>query len=149
VLISPQDVRFNGGLIHIIDSILVFPENITATSLAAGLTSLVGAVREADFQWDEWENATFFAPNNEAFQAVSSDLANMTKEELHTTLMYHVINDTLPIYTTTIDHADWVTTTGTNITFTFADDGTIFVNSAAIVQPNILVANGVVHVIDK
>ena len=63
--------------------------------------------------------------------------------------MYHVINDTLPIYTTTIDHADWITTTGTNITFTLASDGTIFVNSAAIVQPNILVANGVVHVVDK
>ena len=28
-------------------------------------------------------------------------------------------------------------------------DGTIFVNSAKVVTPNVLFANGVVHVIDK
>ncbi|KAJ5111456.1 hypothetical protein N7532_001991 [Penicillium argentinense] len=117
-LVDP-DIGFDGGLIHTIDSMLVIPRNVTETSLAAGLTSLVGAVRVAEFQWNEWRNATYFAPNNEAFRAVSSVLANMTKEELHTTLMYHVINDTLPIYTTRISHADWITTTGTNITFTW------------------------------
>lgn len=144
-----QDIRFDGGLVHVVDSVLVIPANITATSIAAGLTSHVGAVEDASFKWDEWSNSTFFVPNNQGFQVVGSVLMDMTPEELHTILMYHVINDTTPIYTPEIDHADWITTTDTNVTFNFTADSTIFVNSAAIVQANILVANGVIHIIDK
>jgi len=40
------------------------------------------------------------------------------------------------------------TMNGMNLTIT-VDNGTVFVNSAKVVTPNILVANGVVHVIDK
>jgi uncharacterized surface protein with fasciclin (FAS1) repeats len=144
-----QDIRFNGGLVHIVDNVLVIPADVTATSLAAGLTSHVGAVEDADFMWNEWSNSTFFVPNNEAFRTVGSAFTDMTTKELHTVLMYHVINDTTPIYTCRIDHPDWITTTGTNVTFNFTADATIFVNSAAIIQPNILVANGVIHIIDK
>lgn len=37
---------------------------------------------------------------------------------------------------------------GGNLTVTIVD-GDVFVNSAKVVTPNVLVANGVVHVIDK
>ena len=37
---------------------------------------------------------------------------------------------------------------GETLTITI-DNGTVFVNSAQVVTPNVLVANGVVHVIDK
>jgi uncharacterized surface protein with fasciclin (FAS1) repeats len=37
---------------------------------------------------------------------------------------------------------------GGNVTIT-VENGTVFVNSAKVVTPNVLVANGVVHVIDR
>jgi hypothetical protein len=36
---------------------------------------------------------------------------------------------------------------GENVTIT-VENGTVFVNSAKVITPNVLVANGVVHVID-
>ncbi|KIX04028.1 uncharacterized protein Z518_07581 [Rhinocladiella mackenziei CBS 650.93] len=144
-----SDIHFANGLIHIIDDALVIPPSVTDAALAAGLTSLVGAVSNASFAWTQWSNNTFFTPTNDAFESVASALTNLSPDELHTILMYHVINDTVPIYTSRIDHENWITTTGTNITFNITADGIIFVNSAAIVQANILVANGVMHVIDN
>lgn len=127
----------------------MIPPSVEEAALAAGLTALVGAVSEASFDWTSWSNNTFFAPTNIAFQSVAGALSDLSEEELRTILMYHVINDTVPIYTSDIDHEDWITTTGTNVTITVGDDGEIFVNSAMIVNANILVANGVLHVIDK
>ena len=40
------------------------------------------------------------------------------------------------------------TMAGNNVTISI-DNGTVFVNSAKVILPDVLVANGVVHVIDK
>jgi uncharacterized surface protein with fasciclin (FAS1) repeats len=63
-------------------------------------------------------------------------------------LSYHVINGTVG-YSTDIANGTILTAmNGDNISVTI-DNGTIFVDSAKVVVPNILVANGVVYVIDK
>lgn len=41
------------------------------------------------------------------------------------------------------------TLNGANLTITIGDEGDIFVNSARVTTANVLVANGVVHVIDE
>ena len=38
---------------------------------------------------------------------------------------------------------------GPNLMITLGDDGSVFVNSAKVIIPDVLVANGVVHVIDN
>lgn len=150
-IITQPDIAFSSGFIHIISNPLTIPANITTTALRANLTSLVGATQLSTFPWDNWSNATFFAPTNLAFSRVGSALTDLSPEELHTIMMYHVINDTTPVYTSRIDHAEWISTTGTNVTWTYPiEEGeTIFINEAAIVVPDVLVAGGVMHVIDK
>lgn len=149
--VTEADIPFSSGYIHVIDGPLTIPANITTTAIYSNLTSLVGATELAAFPWDNWSNATFFAPTNEAFSRVGSALTDLSQDELHTIMMYHVINDTTPVYTSRIDHAEWISTTGTNVTWTYPIEqgDTIYINEAAIIVPDVIVAGGVMHVLDK
>lgn len=46
--VTTADVEFDGGLVHIIDSVLTIPQSDSATALAANLTALAGALTQAD-----------------------------------------------------------------------------------------------------
>jgi uncharacterized surface protein with fasciclin (FAS1) repeats len=147
-------VNFTGGVIHIIDRLLVLPETATDTLSAAGLSSLRGALNATDL-FDTVNNTpdiTIFAPNNEAFQSIGSALPNLTTEQITDILTYHVVvggNGTGPGYSSTLENGTTLTTAnGEDLTITIGDSG-IFVNSARVVASDILIANGVVHVIDE
>lgn len=91
---------------------------------------------------------TIFAPNNAAFQAISSTLANLTTEQVAAVLQYHVINGTVA-YSSTLSNGTVVPTLGgDNITITIVD-GDVYVNRARVVTADILLANGVLHVLDS
>lgn len=46
--VTTADVAFDGGIVHIIDSVLTIPANDSATALAANLTALAGALTTAN-----------------------------------------------------------------------------------------------------
>lgn len=46
--VTTANVAFNGGVVHIIDSVLTIPQNDSATAVAANLTALAGALTQAD-----------------------------------------------------------------------------------------------------
>lgn len=148
--VSQANVNFTGGVIHVIDSLLTLPENISSTATAAGLTSLRGALNATNLvnTVDTTPNITIFAPNNAAFQAISSGLSNLTTEQITSVLTYHAVVAAEPIYSSAIRNGTVVPTlNGANLTVT-VQNGSVFVNQAKVVMPDVLVANGVVHVID-
>jgi uncharacterized surface protein with fasciclin (FAS1) repeats len=51
-------------------------------------------------------------------------------------------------YSSLLSNTTLTTVNGGNVTIT-VEDGSVFLNSAKVIIPNVLVANGVVHVIDK
>jgi uncharacterized surface protein with fasciclin (FAS1) repeats len=64
-------------------------------------------------------------------------------------LQYHVVQGEQPLYSTLLtDGANVTTLEGTNVTVNIADDR-VYVNGARVILPNVLIAGGVVHVIDK
>jgi len=143
-------MNFTGGVIHVIDSVLTVPQNISTTAVAANLTSFAGALMNAKLveTLDTARDVTVFAPNNAAFQAIGSALPNMTTQELTRILEYHVCNGTVDYSSMLMNNTMLKTMSGGNITITMVN-GTTFVNSAKVIMPDVLVANGVVHVIDK
>ena len=148
--VSQANVNFTGGVIHVIDNLLTLPENISSTATAAGLTSLRGALNATNLvnTVDTAQNITIFAPNNAAFQAISSGLANLTTEQITSVLTYHAVVAAQPLYSSSLRNGSTVPTlNGANVTVTI-NNGTVFVNNAKVVQADVLVANGVVHVID-
>ncbi|KAI9870631.1 MAG: hypothetical protein M1830_004025 [Pleopsidium flavum] len=148
--VTKADMTFTGGVIHVIDNVLTVPQNISATAVAANLTSLAGALMNAKLveTLDTARDVTVFAPNNAAFQAIGSALPNMTTEELTRILEYHVCNGTVEYSSMLKNNTMLKTMNGDNLTVTMVN-GTTFVNSAKVVMPDVLVANGVVHVIDN
>ena len=142
-------VNFTGGVVHIIDRVLTIPQNISTTAVAANLTSAAGALTQAGLveTVDYLSDVTVFVPNNAAFQAIGSALPNLTMEEVTSILTYHVVNGTVAYSSTLMNGTSVPTVQGGNLTITI-QDGDVFVNSARVIIPDVLVANGVVHVIN-
>ncbi|KAJ9602380.1 hypothetical protein H2200_013235 [Cladophialophora chaetospira] len=142
-------LNFTGGVVHIIDSVLIIPQNVSETAIQANLTGVAGALMSADLveTVDGLTDVTVFAPNNAAFEAIGSALPNLTTEDLTSILTYHVVEGTVG-YSTLLGNTSLQTVQGANITITVIDDE-VFVNSARVVVADVLVANGVVHVIDN
>jgi len=147
--VTGADHNFTGGVIHIIDTFLTIPLNISSTAVAANLTAAAGALTKADLvdALDTLKDVTCFVPNNEAFQSIGSALENASMVDLVRILQYHVINGTVG-YSSDLSNTSLTTLGGSNVTIT-VEDGNVFVNSAKVLIPDVLVANGVVHVIDN
>lgn len=145
------DYNFTGGTMHIIDRLLTMPANLTTTLLEGGYTAAVGALRQAGMgavlDVDQTP-LTVLVPNNSGFAAVGSLVADMTAEDLELVLGYHVVQGRV-LYAEMIGEGEAVQTMqGGDVTFR-REEGSMFVNGARVVVYDVLMANGVVHIIDK
>ena len=122
---------------------------MSTTAVAANLTSLVGAVIATNLTTtlDMASDITIFAPSNDAFQSIASGLGALTTTQLTDILSYHVISGTVA-YSSTLGNMSVPTLAGGKVKIT-VEDGAVFVNSARVINPDILVAGGVMHVIDS
>lgn len=142
-------IPFSGGTIHVIDRLLTVPENVSATGVALNLTAAVGAVQTLNLTQtlDTTPDLTLFLPDNDAFERLGGNLANLSTQDLVGILSYHAVPGLF--YSTDLMNGSSVPTVqGSNVTITL-EDGDVFVNNAMVITPNVLVANGVVHVIDR
>ena len=113
----------------------------------SGLAQLLNSYPNISSTLTGLSNVTIFAPNNQAFQNVGSGL-NIADEDITNILNYHVVNGTVG-YSSDLENGTTLQTLhGNNLTITIRN-GTVFVNAARVVTPNVLVANGVIHIIDQ
>ncbi|KAI1870581.1 uncharacterized protein JN550_005124 [Neoarthrinium moseri] len=147
-VVTPN-VNFTGGTIHIIDSVLTIPMNVTDTLSKSNLTAAAGAIRTANLEkvLGDLRDVTIFAPNNDAFNAIGNLAANMSTDDLAKILGYHVINGTVA-YSTDLRNQTVTSSSGQELRIT-VEDGAVFVNAARVTIPDLLVSNGVVHVINQ
>jgi len=121
------------------------------------LNSAVEATELTD-DLDEADQVTIFAPNNAAFQDLLDDVQVTTLEELIEALtaegvagvlQAHVVADSLgaaEVLTVT----DSLTTLNADKKLGVRTEGDmVFVNDAQVLETDILVGNGVIHVIDS
>ncbi|OKL57069.1 hypothetical protein UA08_07412 [Talaromyces atroroseus] len=148
--VTQANLNFTGGVLHIIDKVLSIPSNVTYSAATAGLSAVVGALRADNLtdSVDTTPNVTVFAPENSAFQAIGSALGNFTTDQLTGVLDYHVINGQVAYSTNLTNGTQFTAVNGRNLTVR-VENGSIFVDSARVTRPNLLVANGVLHVIDN
>jgi len=149
VTVTEADIAFDGGVIHVIDGLLTIPPNVSVIAQEAGLSAFLGAVNATNLTEavNTTPDLTIFAPNNGAFEDISSALGNLTAEEAASILQYHVINGTVA-YSSTLSNGSVPTLGGGNVTITIID-GEVFVNRARVVTADVLIANGVLHVLDS
>lgn len=152
--VTTPDVTFDGGVVHIINSVLIPPTDIVTTlgtrqnndvNLSTLLTvlggsDLAGTVAGAS-------DITLFAPNDPAWEGL--DLASISSEAVDSVLSYHVIQSEDIAYSSILQSGNVTTLQGEQVVIQVIDEDHITVNGARVILPDILTANGVVHVIDR
>ncbi|KAF4982844.1 hypothetical protein FZEAL_1636 [Fusarium zealandicum] len=146
--VTEANLNFTGGVIHIINRVLTIPMNLTDTAIAANLSAAAGALIQADVVSDlvATQNITVFAPSNAAFAQIGSVVGDLSDDDLGGILAYHVINGTVG-YSSMLENGTLETAGGEDITISIID-GDVYVNEAKVIIPDVLISNGVVHVID-
>jgi uncharacterized surface protein with fasciclin (FAS1) repeats len=145
-----SSVNFTGGVVHVINSVLTIPANISTTASAAGLSALAGALGLTNLSrtLDTLKDVTVFAPSNSAFANIGSALGTLSAAQVSQILTYHVINGTIA-YSASLGNTSIPTLGGGRVNITVTPAGAVFVNQARVINADALVANGVVHVLDS
>ncbi|KAI9882935.1 MAG: hypothetical protein M1823_005321 [Watsoniomyces obsoletus] len=148
--VTEEDLKYNTGILHVIDNFLIPPQPFTNTSLQFNVTAMAGGVIKSKLgnYFDNTRDVTIFAPNNAAFQRIGSVISTMNLEELGRIMKYHIINGTVAYSNTMPNNTILRSAQGGNLTI-IVDGNSLFVNSAKILQQDLLLSNGVLHIIDS
>lgn len=155
------NVFATNGVVHVIDKVLL-PMNAVQAATAAGLTGLTGAVGAAADLPDGGGTVaaalsaqapyTIFAPTNDAFTAIASTIETLTPAQIRDILLYHVLDTS--VFTTPVLAGDLPASTTELKTLNGADATLVptttppTIEGADIIATDIVVTNGVIHLID-
>jgi len=147
VNVTGPDNEADNGIVHIIDGVIMPPQSPSATAVAASFDILVAALGKADLvaTLDGLTDVTIFAPTDDAFAASNiTSVDGLTKEVLDQVLKYHLIPSR--VFSVDLANGDVDTVQGDPVTINI-DDG-VKVNTATVTTADVLVSNGVIHIID-
>jgi len=115
-----------------------------------GLESIASAVQNIDFaELADSEEFTFFAPNDDAFQSLGAeDMADLLGDSgrLEDTLRDHIVNERIDA--AALSEMTSVDTVGGASLPVSADGSAVTVGSASVVETDVEIDDGVVHVVD-
>ncbi|KAI9762598.1 MAG: hypothetical protein M1840_001191 [Geoglossum simile] len=142
VNIIKQDVPFDGGFIHVIDGVFTLPQLLSKTATLTNNTDFASAMQSSNLTnaLDNATGITAFIPNNAAVAASGGALsANMVNNHIIKGFVGYlpdlVVGSTL---TTAAGHGVQITVVGEDY----------FVGGAKILDSNLILDNGVAHVIE-
>ncbi|OCL10205.1 FAS1 domain-containing protein, partial [Glonium stellatum] len=166
--VSEADIPFAGGVIHIIETMVMPPTSFPATAETFStasepfeITAFLGATYFSKNNTipalaaflNQTADLTIFAPNNAALESVATALTSLADNDptAFTKLLdYHIVaSPSGPIFSTNLTNGTTLTTlTGATLSISMIANSR-FVNAARILTPDVLIANGVVHVLDN
>lgn len=147
------DLRYDSGVVHVIDSNLVLPHNISETSnLVNKLHEFWRLIKKSQSKelLEELCDTTIFLPDDAAVQEVLPVLDSMTPEQLAAVIANHVIPNNVLYHTLFTSHLQkYSTLSGKTISVTRRSGDNISVDKANVLEEDVLIYGGVAHVIDK
>ncbi|XP_042882491.1 transforming growth factor-beta-induced protein ig-h3-like isoform X2 [Penaeus japonicus] len=160
VAVLRADLMAGNGVIHMVDQVLLPPENnvgnLAEVLSGLGFSQLVDLVVAAGLA-DTVSNGgpfTIFAPTNEAFQALDSQLVNALvsdPERLKKVLLYHVVSNSV-LSSDLSSNAMVPTVQGAPLKISVTGNNghsTVTVNEARVTQVDVSASNGVIHAINQ
>ena len=153
VSVTTADIEASNGIIHVVDKVILPPTVVNIALANDNFTTLVQAIVKAGLV-DALSSEgpfTVFAPTNEAFDALFTQLGvsgveDLTAEQLTPILMYHVVPGN--VLSTELISGEVGTLNGDSNLNVDLSSG-VKINESSVVAADIQGANGVVHVIDK
>ncbi|WP_348813531.1 fasciclin domain-containing protein [Flavobacterium maritimum] len=163
-MVTTADIMASNGVIHIVDEVIGLPTIVTHATANPNFTSLVGALTGAgqpDFVsiLSGTGPFTVFAPTNDAFTALNTELApggiaSVSAANLTKVLQYHVVGEA-NVLAATLTEGQIVTPILTPAqTFTIQLSGGAKIKDtndriSNIVATDVQCSNGVIHAVDK
>lgn len=165
VTVTTADIQTDNGIIHVIDAVLIPPEdmglptlNIVETAVAnGGFTALVAALQATNLDTvlaDESMKFTVFAPTDAAFELIDEETINdllENKDVLSSILLQHVVPvaevNSITAYSLNGTMVDTASMAKIALKINTATDMLMF-GGANIIMKNIYTTNGIIHVID-
>ncbi|WP_291113582.1 fasciclin domain-containing protein [Flavobacterium sp. UBA6135] len=168
VVLNSANILASNGIVHVVDAVIGLPTVVTFatadpnfSTLATALTTLtpgtdfVSILNRTNTGNTDGINPPFtvFAPTNDAFTALNTELAptgiaGLTEAQLTSALLYHVVGGA-NVLSTQIP-ATPITTLETG---TFSITGTVITDennrNTNIIAVDVQAANGVIHVLDR
>jgi uncharacterized surface protein with fasciclin (FAS1) repeats len=148
-----EDLSFDKGLVQVVDSVMRVPETLESTARDAytDLTSFLGALYATDLMSElaQITDVTIFAPHNAAFQQLAGAFENLSKDKLKSILKYHIVPGNLTHVWELKNDTSLTTAENRGKVHITRHTNFIYVNSAEIIQTDILLTNGLVHMIDN
>lgn len=139
---------------QIADSIAALPKSIAETAInTPNLSTLVAALSAGELVdvFKGTDAFTVFAPTNDAFAAIQSTVDGLLKPEskskLQSVLKYHVVAGTIKAADLT-DGQELTTLQGEKLKVSLKD-GKVLIGGAEVVNADVAVNNGVVHIVNK
>jgi uncharacterized surface protein with fasciclin (FAS1) repeats len=142
------DVICSNGIVHVIDHVIRLPQKTSVIAKEARLNVLVEAVVKAGLvdTVDTTPGITIFAPTDEAFFRAKIDPRVVPVDTLKAVLANHVVPAVA--FSTDLKDGEQVQTLGGATLTVRIKDGRVYVANARVEYPNVITADGVVHVID-
>ena len=155
-IVTPN-IFYQGGLIHIIDSVLTIPLSFPATITGAGLDNLVAILNAGG--WldpdsiavkiaNSVPDLTIWGPNDPRFGATFTGFNGLSREALDSIFEYSAVQGTVVYSDLLKNNTKFKTMQGESVTITEANGG-FYVDQARITTRDYLCANGVLQVIDQ
>ncbi|KPM37877.1 hypothetical protein AK830_g8656 [Neonectria ditissima] len=154
VILVDNDIPFQGGLIHIVDNLLTPPRGLRETTMTFQVDSFLGGLFETHLmpKLADRENITVFAPSDRSLRYVGGSLDKLSAEELAEVMGYHIVPNQIMASSALTNNTELSTlskdASGQPKIITVHEfSGGLYVNSAQIQQADLLLANGIMHVI--
>ena len=151
------DITVDNGVVHVLNGVLLPVQTVVDIALNNGFTSLTAAVVTAELLpalTNPFATYTVFAPTNEAFDALASDLGTdiaglLALPILGEVLTYHVLSTEVPSSAVTNGAIVQPLSALNTLKLTVTSAGLVYVNQAQVTAVDITSDNGVVHVINS
>ena len=148
------DIYYQGGVIQVLDGFFTIPATLSETDEILGYTGFANLVDIAGLTdtLDNSSSITVFIPNNAAVQSAQLS-ASLTMDEIKDIVEDHIIiaasaNETVGYLPNLSDGQVLTTKNGRKLTITVDANNNYYVNGVLITTSNIVLTNGVAHVID-
>lgn len=151
--IVATDIEASNGVIHVIDSVILPPEDLVDVAIGAGsFKTLVAAVQAAGLEETLRGKGPFtvFAPTDDAFAKLPKGTVEALLADpkaLANILTYHVLPGNV-MAADVKDGLEAVTVQGSSVKFAIHSNGVPAIEGALITATDIKAFNGVIHVID-
>ncbi|RPB03398.1 Fasciclin-domain-containing protein [Choiromyces venosus 120613-1] len=149
------DIQYGNGYVHVVDDLLPLPQTCTGSMGKLSLTSLLQALNRAALAQtiDTTPGVTCFAPTQEAFAALGNPEGKLSPAELSGALMLHTLGKAA--YSPELKTGTSYPTLAKGQSIKVSrEGGSLYVSGsgggkAKVVRGNVIVKNGVMHVIDQ